>query len=363
MQRLNPTKTTKVLSILFALFLFFTGCSSEEVVTCDPVPGQISPTIITDAVPNDSDDPAIWIDYSNPENSLIIGTDKDEDNGGLYVFDLAGKLVPGRSVTGIKKPNNVDVEYGLMVGGALTDIAVCTERNTSEIRVFRLPEMQAIDGGGISVFAGQGNREPMGVSLYKRPSDGAIFAIVSRKSGPSGAYLWQYRLQDNGNGQVTGTKVREFGIFSGGDNEIEAVAVDDQLGYIYYSDEKSGIRKYHADPDHPNAANQLAVFGTSDFANEREGISIFPTSDSTGYILISDQQANTFNIYKREGEATDANQHTRLKAAVLSTCGSDGSEAVNISLNSTFPNGLFVAMSEGGVFHYYPWEDVAGDDL
>lgn len=44
-------------------------------------------------------------------------------------------------------------------------------------------------------------------------------------------------------------------------NEIEAVAVDDALGYVYYADEGDGIHKWHADPDHPEANRELAVFG------------------------------------------------------------------------------------------------------
>ena len=37
---------------------------------------------------------------------------------------------------------------------------------------------------------------------------------------------------------------------------LEAIAVDQQLGFVYYSDETVGIRKYAADPDGADAANQ-----------------------------------------------------------------------------------------------------------
>ncbi len=46
---------------------------------------------------------------------------------------------------------------------------------------------------------------------------------------------------------VKGTLVRKFGLFSG-KKEIESIAVDDALGYVYYSDEGYGVRKYYADP-------------------------------------------------------------------------------------------------------------------
>src|SRR5690606_283344 len=67
----------------------------------------IKPTVITNATPNDTDDPAIWINKFQPEKSLIIGTDKEKETGGLYAFDLSGKIV--KSVYPMDRPNNVDV--------------------------------------------------------------------------------------------------------------------------------------------------------------------------------------------------------------------------------------------------------------
>ncbi|HYR27339.1 MAG TPA: phytase [Thermoanaerobaculia bacterium] len=124
-----------------------------------------------------------------------------------------------------------------------------------------------IDGGGIDVFAGDPAdlRTPMGVALDHRPSDSARFAIVSRKTGPADGYLWQYRITGNGNGGVRLEKVRQFGAFSGGEGEIETIAVDDESGFVYDSDEWAGVRKYAADPDAAGANRQLAVLGATGF--------------------------------------------------------------------------------------------------
>jgi len=320
----------------------------------------IAPVRVTEPVTVDSDDPAIWLHPDDLSQSLVLGTDK---GGFLYVFDLEGKIIAEKTVSGLERMNNVDVEYGLMLDGVATDIAVATERPTSGLRIYRLPEMEPVDGGGVVVFEGQepANR-PMGVALYKRDSDGAIFAIVSRKEGPSGAYLWQYRLHDDGSGKVMATKVREFGDFSG-TGEIEAVAVDDPLGYLYYSDEGAGIHKYHADPAAPEANTELALFGEAEFTQDREGISIYQIDDGTGYILVSDQQANEFRIFSREGGPDGPHDHRFLKAVALSTNESDGSEVTNVSLNADFPSGLFIAMSDNKTFHLYSWPDIAGNDL
>jgi 3-phytase len=323
---------------------------------------MISPLATTDPVKFDSDDPAIWVDPGDPSRSLIIGTDKNSD-GALYVFGLDGKIIEEKTVRNLKRPNNVDVEYGLILQGKPTDIAVATEREASRLRIFRLPDLTAIDNGGIDVFAGDRQRDPMGIACYKRQADGAIFAIVSRKTGPTtGGYLWQYRLEDDGTGKVRGTKVREFGLFSG-KKEIEAVAVDDPLGYAYYADEQVGVRKYAADPDAPNANAELALLATEDFTADHEGISIYEVSDGTGYIIVSDQGSNTYHIFKREGEPGNPHQHQRVKIVRLSTHNSDGSDVTNASLNSVFPLGLFVSMSDNKTFQLYSWADIAGTDL
>jgi len=271
----------------------------------------------------------------------------------LYAFDLEGKIV--NKVLGLKRPNNVDLAYGFTLNGQQVDIAVLTERETNTIRVFTLPDLKPVDNGGIPVFAGEKERAPMGVALYTRP-DSAFFAIVGRKSGPAEGYLWQYRLVDEG-GVVKGKLVRKFGTYSG-KKEIESIAVDNQLGYIYYSDETVGVRKYLADPAKWNN-KELTLFAKDGFTSDHEGISIYPLSDSTGYILVSNQQNNSFMVYRREGDHGNANEHTLIAEVPVSTLESDGSDVTAAPLGAKFPQGMFVAMSNGKVFHYYSWKDIA----
>lgn len=109
------------------------SCSGQKQVVASPE--IIKPVIVTEPVNFDSDDPAIWVNPKDPSKSLVIGTDKDI-NGGLFVFNLEGKIQKELSVTGLKRPNNVDIAYGLMLNGRKTDIAVTTERYTHKLRVF-----------------------------------------------------------------------------------------------------------------------------------------------------------------------------------------------------------------------------------
>jgi 3-phytase len=201
----------------------------------------------------------------------------------------------------------------------------------------------------------------MGVSLYRRPRDGAIFAIVAPKNGPAEGYLGQYRLEHDGSGRVKATFVRYFGRFSG-TGEIEAVAVDDALGYVYYADEGNGIHKYHADPDHRNSADELAHFGRTGFRADREGIAIYAERNGTGYIVCTDQLAGNseYHIYRREGEPGRPHDHTTLVKIVRGGADStDGLEITSRPLGPRFPRGLMIAMNSAGRnFLLYRWDDI-----
>ena len=348
-------KSTILFTFLSAA-LFVAGC--KQPAATDET--AVKPLYTTDTVQFDSDDPAIWVNPKDPAQSLVIGTDKDE-KGALYVYDLKGKSIPEKTVQGLKRPNNVDIAYGLSLGGKKFDIAVTTERMTHKIRVYSLPDMKPIDNGGIAMYEGETGtmfRDLMGIALYTTPT-GEIYAIVGRKTGPADNYLWQYLLEDDGSGKLKATLKRKFGKYSG-KKEIEAIAVDNEMGYIYYSDEQFGVRKYYADPAKGN--EELAVFAKEGFTEDHEGISIYKTSDTTGYILVSDQSANQFKVYSREG-VKNANDHALITSVKTSTNQSDGSDIYSKPLNDDFKHGIFIAMSDNKTFQFYRWEDMAGKKL
>lgn len=333
---------------------------SASVTTVTTVTG-VAPRRVSEPVgqdeESDSDDPAFWIHPEDPAQSLVLGTDKA---GGVIVYNLEGKIQDA-TVRGLGRVNNVDVEYGFRLAGEEIDLAIATDRDGGVVHLFRLPEMIRLSPeAGLPVFEGEtGERaKPMGVALYKRPADGALFAVLSRKSGPEEGYLWQYRLMDGGDGTIGLEKVREFGAFSGGEGEIEAIVVDDAMGYVYYSDEWAGVRKYQADPEAENAQQELAIFGTEGFADDREGISIYPTGEGTGYILVSDQQAGSFRVFPRQGSDSDAHAHPELGVIDVQALDSDGSEVSAELASEAFPGGLFVAMSDDKTFHFYAWDDL-----
>ena len=364
------------------IFSCAAGCRQTEAVpdedSTNPPPApsilskaiEIEPAYSTAPLTNDPDDPAIWVHPTDPSRSVIIGTMKvASPAGAIVVFGLDGQI--RQIISGIDRPNNVDVEYGFRLAGRTIDIAVATERLKRQLRVFRIdPDTgQLSDLGGIPILADQPGESgaPMGIALYRRAHDGAVFAIVSPKEGPRDGYLWQYRLADAGGGRIGATFVRRFGKFSATsvreENEIEAVAVDDELGYVYYADEADGIHKWHADPDHPDAARELAHFGRSGFRGDREGIAIYAQPGGGGYIVCTDQLEgdSEYRLYSREGTPENPHDHSREIAVIRG--GADSTDGLDISaraLGPSLPNGIMVAMNSAPKnFLVFRWQDVA----
>ncbi|MDA1307106.1 MAG: phytase [Acidobacteria bacterium] len=367
------TRCVRVAVMVASASVLTAGCGQPD--TAQSVSGAVvgvRPAVETAPVSTDADDPAVWINPVDPARSLIIGTDKTEAAGGLYVFDLAGAV--RQIVSPLDRPNNVDVEYGLLVGGVRVDVAVTTERKQQRLRVFRIdagetPLTEISADGGIRVLddaVGEA-AEPMGIALYRRAFDQEVFAIIAPKTGGTSNYLAQYRLHDDGTGRVTGTFVRRFGNFSrigaepGEVGEIEALVVDDALGFVYAADERFGIRKYHADPDHPDAAVELAVIGQDGYQADREGLAIFAGPDGTGYLVSVDQieGGSRLRYYRREGTATNPHDHSEVVREVVTSADStDGLEVISVPLPG-FPDGPVVMMNSiGRNFHLYRWSDL-----
>ena len=336
-----------------AVALSITGCTHPD------RPSVIQPVAQTQPAPSQTDDPAIWINAQAPANSRIVGTVKaDRPNGAVVVYDLSGQLI--QSVGGLARPNNVDVEYGFRLGGATLDVAACTARDSDSVWIFAIDpasgRLRDISAGGIEVFNTEplARRRPMGIAIYRRPADGSIFIVLSRKTGPRTGYLWEYQMVDGGNGQAALRKVREFGNFSG-KGEIEAIAIDDEFGFVYYADEWVGIHKWHADPSHPGAGNEIALFAAGVFAGDREGLAIYAAPNGAGYLVATDQlkEGSRFYFYPRTGE------QRLVKTLRTTAIATDGIEITSAPLGPAFPLGAMVAMNESGRnFLIYDWRDV-----
>lgn len=314
------------------------------VVSCEKKLPVIAPDVITEKTLHDTDDPAIWINPNDASKSIVFGTDKETD-GAIYAFNLDGKIIEEKTIRGLKRPNNIDLEYGFQLNDSTkVDIIAFTERERQQIRLFSVPDMKPLDNGGFKVFEGEMKLEtnlPMGIALYKSPTTNDIYAIVGRKTGPKENYLHQYLLTSDSLGEKA-KLVRKFGQFSG-KKEVEAIAVDDETGIVYYSDEGHCIRKYYAEPS--RGGKEILCFGGEYFKADIEGIAIAKYTDK-GFLIVSNQQAATFNIFDLETNAF-------IKELNLGTHETDGCDVTTVALGDIFPNGLFVSMNDEKNFFFH----------
>jgi len=302
-------------------------------------PLAITHDLATEPVTSDADDPAIWHHPSDPMKSRIIGTDKVEGTGGLFVFDAEGKIV--QKIQPLDRPNNVDVEQGVRFGEETWDIAVATERVKRRLAIYRIDratgELTDVSGATAVFKDRQGDAGlPMGVSLYNRKSDGALIAAISAKAGPTNGYLETYRLTKNAEGKIDVNKLGSFGRFSG-TSEIEAVFCDDAGKTVYYADEDAGFYQYGLDPMVPRAESS-AFFGSEGFSGDREGIAMIGSS-----LLCSDQIPGGSKVHIFNSKALLGTKRIILTDADET----DGLEATDKPFGR-FAKGIVVMMNSKG---------------
>ncbi len=288
-----------------------------------------------------ADDPAIWVHPTSPALSLVIGTNKNT-SGGLHVFDLNGTQL--QFVAG-GKHNNVDVRYGLPLGGQSVDIVSADDRNNNQLDLYKvdpatrqLTQVGTIQAG-IAVY---------GYALYHSRPTGKFYAFVS-----SGDGVEQWELLDQG-ASIGGRLVRTFPTT----HLIEGIAADDELGDLYLAEEDYGIFKYGAEPGDPttNPVTVDVVGSSTQLVADVEGLTIYYRANGFGYLIASSQGNSRFVVYRREG----ANAHLgTFQIAAGAATSTDGIDVINMALGSLYPLGMFVAHDGGSGFRMVRWDDIA----
>ncbi|MGH7463252.1 MAG: phytase, partial [Longimicrobiales bacterium] len=138
--------------LVLASALVLAGCVDSR----EPPVVTWKPALATEPVPNDPDDPAIWIHPTNPVLSVVICTNKvAAPAGALVVFDLQGKIL--QTISGLDRPNNVDLRQGVRLGDRTLDLVAATERNKSTLRFYVIDAetRRLAEFGSARVFEGE----------------------------------------------------------------------------------------------------------------------------------------------------------------------------------------------------------------
>jgi len=305
-----------------------------------------------------ADDPALWVHPTDPEQSLLLGTDKQ---GGLHVYNLDGSHRQLLADGG--RPNNVDVLYGFRLEGHDVDLAVASMRGKAlGAKLWRIdPKTRTLsdvtEGGIFKTFGGG---EPYGCCTYRSATSGKHYFFINAKSGE----VEQHLLEDAGQGKVRSKKVRTLRLKS----QPEGCVADNELGHLYVGEESVGVWKFGAEPDAGAEGKLVAKVGEHGLTADVEGLTIYYARGGKGYLIVSSQGNDTFKVYTREGDNRFVLTINPKGGKIDDVSDTDGICVTSCPTSKQFPKGVLVVQDGHNArgkqnFKLYAWEDIAADRL
>ncbi|SDE52322.1 phytase [Glycomyces harbinensis] len=401
------------LTALGAAAVLLTAASAQA-HPADAVTAKLETPALYDENDADADDPAIWVDEDDPEDSLVITTAKE---AGIYVYDLEGNEVqhiepreaPGED-DAPGRYNNVDLISDFKLDGEKVDLAVASDRGMDTLGVFKIEDGELEDvtaASGPLIFSENqeeinGEKTAYGLATWQDRS--GAYALVSRNAVSEVALL---KLKADGD-EVTWQKVRtldlpaEFNLpndttwspcdDTGQEAQVEGMVVDKTTGTAYLGQELVGIWKVDADLKGDAELVDTAIefglpgvydpetdeceygtnpgYGGEHLHTDIEGLTIYYTSRDKGYLLASSQGDDTYGVYEIEGDNDYLGNFGIESGKVDSTQHSDGADVVNVSLPG-YRGGLLVVQDgdntpEGSEesstnFKFVAWNEVVKD--
>ena len=317
------------------LILVLAGCAGgqDESGTPEPVGEDsvlsvregtfaVEAVVETEPVPHDgdaADDPAIWVDPTDPARSLIIGTDK-QDGGGLGVYDLEGRELVFQADGAM---NNVDLRGTVVVAGNEDD-------NT--LAIYRLepdgPELVPITqrpiNPGIRLY---------GTCLYRSAVSGMLLCLRDQRAWRGravGPHRERSALRRGAGAQL---RVR---LPDGGVRRRRAAAV------VYFGEESTGIWRVAAEPGDDGERTLVDRTGRDGHLTaDVEGLAI--AGDAAGGVLIASSQGDDrYVVYRLNDGGYVATFTIEASGEVDGVSGTDGLEVTTRSLGGPFDRGLLV---------------------
>ncbi|MFZ2287284.1 MAG: phytase [Bacteroidales bacterium] len=261
--------------------------AGEHITTVVQASAETDPTMQGKNV-DSADDPAIWINRENIENSVIIGTDK---KGGLATYNLAGKQL-NYYPTGYM--NNCDLRYGFKLGNKTIDILAASNRTFNSVSLFSININGELDSIHNRIIKSQMTGEVYGLCMYKETETEKYYVFLNSKSGE----VEQYELFAAEN-KVDAKLVRSFSLGM----QSEGMVADDITGTLYIGKEQAGILKFDANPGETAEGNilQNSSEENNNIRFDIEGLAIYPTDSLNGYLIASIQGNNSYAVFERQG--------------------------------------------------------------
>jgi 3-phytase len=296
-----------------------------------------------------ADDATLWVNPSDPQLSLVIGTNKKR---GLAVYDLSGKEIQSLADG---QMNNVDHRDDFPLDGKKVPLITASNRSNDSIAIYRInTETRRLE----NVAAGQiKTLEAYGSCMYRSSKSGKFYYFGTSKQG----VVEQYELFETGQGAVDAKRVRQIKVGT----QLEGCVADDELGYLYVGEEAVGIWKYQAEPEANLERSKVDGVGPGgNLVADVEGLTIAYGGDRKGYLIASSQGNNTYAVYRRE----DANAYVKSFRIVAgnkidAVTKTDGIHVTTAPLGPLFPKGVFIAQDGSDDkgkqnFKLVPWQSI-----
>ena len=292
-----------------------------------------------------ADDPAIWRNASNPERSLIVGTDK---KAGLHVYDLRGRQLSFLEQGGL---NNVALTE-LADGRILVAASDRSDPLTAHVSVAFLDRDSGVlsPAGRIAVGPGEG----YGICIARAAADGSVTVYSAPKEGT----IYRTVLNTAGS-QITG----QSAVIGTVASQPEGCVFDDRTNILYVGEEAAGIWAFDTAAADTDASKRLmARVDNRMLVADVEGLALFPEGEKGGMVVASSQGDNTYAVYQLP-EMTPVGRFRIASDQFGSTEETDGIELASGSFGSLYPGGLFIAQDgqnepEAQNFKLVSWAEV-----
>ncbi len=323
-----PKKASFILAFFLSTFTFADYVEVEAIYETPPV--------ITKG--DAADDPAIWVNKNNPSNSIIFGTDK---KSGIYSYNLQGQEL---SYTNLGRINNVDTrsmnlgddenvsDFTFLFGSNRTlgsvDLWVFEDNKTRQKLKNNSWEVPSKPS-----FRGKSNIIVYGICAGIDPKYGLV-AFLTEDTGPR-VEVWN--LTDNGLDLIT--------TFNNG-GESEGCVYDDFNRTLFISEEevRGVLKAYRLDDSFDFSEPYIVDSREGQIGGDPEGVSLYKTSNNSGYLILSSQGDSKFNLYDRN-YPYDYITSFRIGSSksIDNVTDTDGIETINFKLSNEYPEGIMIA--------------------
>ena len=271
-----------------------------------------------------ADDMCVLENFNNPENSLIISSDKKY---GIIVYDLEGLKLYDYEVGRI---NNVDILPSSSFQNKY--IVAGTNRTYNSIDIYLFNSKGELENLILRKEI-PSLKDVYGITFYRDEFNTYLF--ISDKKG--NVEQWSYN-NDEVNSEIIFVRKLKFSSL------VEGLVADESKGKIYIGQERKGIWELNAFPSF-DSQKKLIFKKSKNFKPDFEGLALRDDGNGEGYLIASVQGSNGYLIIDRK--SLDAKIFFRIIDGdkIDGTTETDGIDVSSIK-TSKFPNGFFIAQDD-----------------